>query len=94
MEVPLARERSPQLEPKARERSSLNMLEKRMAFYAKLLEGGGLKLNRREAAEWRRDLPAAVEAQWDLLDRGGLPVPMTLANVRWLKTLAVSKANA
>ena len=69
---------------------ALNMQEKRMAFYAKMLEGDKLKLSRREAAEWRRDLPAAVEAQWDLLDRGGLPVPMTLANVRWLKKLAAT----
>ena len=75
------------------ERSPLNMLEKRMAFYAKILDRDGLKLNRREAAEWRRDLPAAVEAQWELLDRGGLPVPMTLANVRWLKKLGVDDDN-
>ena len=65
------------------------MLEKRMAFYASLLDGEVLKLSAEDAAEWRRDLPRAVEAQYMMIDRGALPVPMTLANVRRLKTLHV-----
>lgn len=56
-----------------------------MAFYAKILKDGQLTLNEEEAEEWRRDLPAAIRAQHLLLDRGELPVAMTLANVqgRW-----------
>ena len=74
-------------------RLPLNMLEQRMAFYANILEGQVLKLSAAEAAEWRRDLPRAVQAQYLLIDRGALPVPMTLANVRRLKTLDVENAN-
>ena len=70
----------------------LNMIEKRMAFFAKLLDGDRLKLSADEAAEWRRDLPRAIEAQYFLIDKGCLPVPMTLANVRRLKTLDVENA--
>ena len=69
------------------------MLEKRMAFYANILDGEVLKLSVGEAAEWRRDLPKAVEAQYVLLDKGCLPVAMTLDNVRKLKTLDVSNEN-
>ena len=64
-----------------------------MAFYANILDGEVLKLSADEAAEWRRDLPKAVEAQYVLLDKGCLPVPMTLDNVRKLKTLDVSNEN-
>ena len=69
------------------------MIEKRMAFYAKLLNGNRLKLSPENEHEWRRDLPKAIEAQHTLLDRGGLPVPMTLSNVRYLKTLLMKNEN-
>ena len=69
----------------------LTQVERRMAFYAKILKDGRLTLNEEDAEEWRRDLPAAIRAQHSILDRGGLPVVMTLANVRRLKTLAFSK---
>ena len=72
----------------------MNMTEKRMAFYAHLLDGNRLKLSADEAAEWRRDLPRAIEAQYFLIDKGCLPVPMTLANIRRLKTLDVSNENS
>ena len=71
----------------------LNMIEKRMAFYAKLLNGNRLKLSPEDEHEWRRDLPVAIEAQYTLLDRGELPVPMTLENVRRLKTLQMKNEN-
>jgi hypothetical protein len=71
----------------------LSMIEKRMAFYANLLDGDKLKLNDEEAREWRRDLPKAVEAQYAAIDRGCLPIAMTLENVRRLKTLDVSNEN-
>ena len=74
-------------------RLPLNMLEKRMAFYANILEGQVIKLSAAEAAEWRRDLPRAVQQQYLLIDRGALPVPMTLANCRRLKTLDVKNEN-
>ena len=64
----------------------LNMTEKRMAFYARLLNTRGeLTLNEEDAKEWRRDLPDAIEAQHRLIDRGALPVVMSLENVRTLK---------
>ena len=65
----------------------LTQVEQRMAFYAKLLKDGRLTLNDAEAAEWRRDLPAAIRGQHIILDRGELPVVMSLANVRKLKKL-------
>ena len=71
----------------------LNMIEQRMAFYAKLLNGNRLKLSPEDEREWRRDLPKAIEAQYTLLDRGELPVPMTLENVRRLKTLQMKNEN-
>jgi hypothetical protein len=73
----------------------LSMTEKRMAFYAKILDGDKLTLNDKEAQEWRRDLPKAMEAQYLLIDKGCLPAPMTLANVRRLtKTLETSQGFA
>ena len=64
----------------------LNMTERRMAFYARLLNTRGeLTLNEEDAKEWRRDLPDAIEAQHRLIDRGALPVVMSLENVRTLK---------
>ena len=62
----------------------LNSTEKRMAFYANLLENGKLKLTDEEAEEWRSLLPLAIEAQYFILDKGGLPQKMTLQNVRRL----------
>ena len=70
-------------------KAPLTQVEQRMAFYAKILKDGQLTLNEEDAAEWRRDLPAAIRGQHLLLDRGELPVVMTLANVRRLKTLAL-----
>ena len=64
-----------------------------MAFYAKILKNGRLTLNDEEAEEWRRDLPAAIRGQHIILDRGELPVVMSLANVRRLKTLALKNEN-
>ena len=75
------------------ESSSLTMVETRMAFYAKIIQGGKLMLNEEDAKEWRRDLPAAIRAQHLLLDNGELPVVMSLANVRRLKTLAIKNEN-
>jgi hypothetical protein len=69
------------------------MLERRMAFYANILDGDQLKLSADEAAEWRRDLPRAIQAQYFLIDKGCLPVRMTLENVRRLKTLDVENEN-
>jgi len=63
-----------------------------MAFYAGYLKGGKLTLSEEEAAEWRRDLPLAIQGQYIILDRGELPVKMTTQNVRRLKTLALSNA--
>ena len=62
----------------------LNSTEKRMAFYANLLENGELKLSDNEQEEWRSLLPLAIEGQYFLLDKGELPVQMTLQNVRKL----------
>ena len=74
-------------------RAPLTQVEQRMAFYAKILKDGQLTLSDEEAEEWRRDLPAAIHGQHSILDRGGLPVAMTLANVRRLKTLALKNEN-
>ena len=73
-------------------KAPLTQVEQRMAFYAKILKNGQLMLNEEEAAEWRRDLPVAIQGQHIILDRGELPVAMTLANVRRLKTLALKNA--
>ena len=62
----------------------LNSTEKRMSFYAGLLVNGKLKLTDEEAEEWRSLLPLAIEAQYFILDKGGLPQKMTLQNVRRL----------
>ena len=62
----------------------LNSTEKRMAFYANLLQNGKLKLTDEEAEEWRSLLPLAIEGQYFILDKGGLPQKMTLQNVRRL----------
>ena len=70
-------------------KAPLTQVETRMAFYAKILKEGQLMLNQEDAEEWRRDLPAAIRGQHIILDRGELPVAMTLANVRRLKTLAI-----
>jgi hypothetical protein len=62
----------------------LNSTEKRLAFYANLLQDGKLKLTDEEAEEWRRLLPLAIEAQHFLISMGELPVQMTIQNVRRL----------
>ena len=72
------------------QKKMLNMQETRMAFYAKLLDKGKLTLNQQDAEEWRRDLPHAIQVQYELIDRGHLPIQLTLKNVRKLKTLDVS----
>jgi hypothetical protein len=72
--------------------TNLNQIEQRMAFYAGLLKDGKLTLNDEDAEEWRKDLPMAIQGQYICLDRGDRPVKMSLANVRALKTLALSNA--
>ena len=72
-----------------RKKKMLSMQETRMAFYAKLLDKGKLTLNHKDAEEWRRDLPHAIEVQYELIDRGHLPIQMTLENVRKLKRMCV-----
>ena len=62
----------------------LNSTEKRMAFYANLLVNGKLQLTDEEAEEWRSLLPLAIEGEYFILDKGGLPQKMTLQNVRRL----------
>ena len=62
----------------------LNSTEKRLAFYAHLLQDSKLKLSDEEAEEWRELLPMAIEGQYFLIDKGELPVQMTLQNVRKL----------
>ena len=71
------------------QKKMLNMQETRMAFYARLLDKGKLTLNHKDAEEWRRDLPHAIEVQYELIDRGHLPIQMTLENVRRLKRMCV-----
>ena len=72
-----------------KKKMKLNMQEARMAFYAKLLDRDQLKLNHEEAEEWRRYLPHAIEVQYELISRGGLPIQMTLEKVRKLKRMCV-----
>ena len=60
----------------------LNSTEKRLAFYAHILEDGKLKLSAEEAEEWRELLPMAIEGQHFLISHGQLPQKMTLQNVR------------
>ena len=62
----------------------LTSTEKRLAFYAKILDKDGLKLEAAEAAEWRKLLPLAIQGQHFLLDRGELPQTINLENVRRL----------
>jgi len=69
----------------------LSMLEYRMAFYGGLLRDGKLTLSPVEGEEWRAKLPAAIEKQHRILDRGGLPIVMSLANVRVLTSCVDSK---
>ena len=60
----------------------LNSTEKRMAFYAHILEDGKLKLSEEEAEEWKRLLPIAIQGQHFLISHGQMPKKMTLQNVR------------
>ena len=60
----------------------LSSIEKRLAFYASLLENG--KLSDEEAEEWKQLLPSAINGQQFLISRGGLPTTMSLKNVRVL----------
>ena len=62
----------------------LSSTEKRLAFYASLLENGALKLSDEEAEEWKKLLPLAINGQHFIISRGGLPTTMTLRNVRVL----------
>lgn len=77
-------QRAPKMISNPLEVKMLSTTEKRMAFYANILDGEQLTLNEKEAREWRRDLPKAMEAQYALIDRGALPVVMSLENVRKL----------
>ena len=70
----------------------LTQLEQRMLFYASLLSRGVCKLGKDDMKEWRSSLPLAIEGQHLCLDRGDLPVKMTLPNVRALKRIAESEA--
>ena len=60
----------------------LNSTEKRLGFYANLLQHGKLKLPDDEAEEWRELLPMAIEGQHFLISHGQLPQKMTLSAVR------------
>jgi len=60
----------------------LNSTERRLAFYAHILQDGRLKLTDDEAEEWRDLLPLAIEGQQFLIAHGQLPQKMTLQNVR------------
>jgi hypothetical protein len=60
----------------------LNSTEKRLAFYAHILQDGKLKLSDKEAEEWRELLPMAIEGQHFLISHGQMPKKMTLQNVR------------
>ena len=62
----------------------LNSTEKRLGFYANLIRDGKLILSDEEAEEWRSLLPLAIEAQYFILDKGGLPQKMSLPTVRRL----------
>jgi len=64
------------------QKKELSSTEKRLAFYAHLLENGRLKLSEEEAKEWKRLLPLAIEGQQYLIAHGELPQKMTLQNVR------------
>ena len=68
----------------SQDQKPLNSTERRLGSYANLLKDGKLKLSDDEAEEWRSLLPLAIEAQYFLLDKGELPVQMTLNNVRRL----------
>ena len=59
-------------------RMPLTRTEQRIVL---ILKDGQFTLNVEDAAEWRRDLPAAKQSQHVPLDRGELPVKMTLPNV-------------
>jgi hypothetical protein len=71
---------------------SLTQVEQRMLFYAGLMSKGVCKLGKDDMKEWRASLPLAIEGQHLCLDRGDLPVKMTLQNVRGLKRIAESEA--
>jgi len=70
----------------------LTQVEQRMLFYASLLSRGVCKLGKDDMKEWRSSLPLAIEGQHLCLDRGDLPVKMTLPNLRALKRIAESEA--
>ena len=55
-----------------------------MAWYAKLIKNGKLDLNEQDAKEWLEKIDTAIEEQYKILDRGGLPVVLNLENVRLL----------
>ena len=55
-----------------------------MAWYAKLIRNNKLDLNERDAKEWLEKIQPAIEEQYKILDRGGLPVVLNLKNVRLL----------
>ena len=55
-----------------------------MAWYAKLIKHGKLDLNEQDAKEWLEKIDTAIEEQYKILDRGGLPIVLNLKNVRLL----------
>ena len=59
-------------------------LQFRLAWYARLIKNGKLDLNEQDAKEWLDKIDTAIEEQYKILDRGGLPSVLNLKNVRLL----------
>ena len=55
-----------------------------MAWYARLIRNNKLDLNEQDAKEWLEKIDTAIEEQYKILDRGGLPAVLNLKNVRLL----------
>ena len=60
-----------------------------MAWYAKLIKHGKLDLNEQDAKEWLEKIDTAIEEQYKILDRGGLPAVLNLKTVRLLHRASV-----
>jgi len=59
-------------------------LQFRVAWYARLIKNNKLDLNEQDAKEWLEKIDTAIEEQYKILDRGGLPSVFNLKNVRLL----------